>query len=57
MEINGTNGEKIPAEAGMKKKLSRNSRYVITVGAVEEASCALFLPREYEVWFLRVSRS
>jgi len=56
MEINGTNGEKIPAEAGMRKKLSLTSRYVITVGAVEEASCALFLPDEYEIWFLRIDR-
>jgi hypothetical protein len=54
MEIDGTGIKKIPAEAGMRKKLSRNSRYVITVGAAEEASLALFLPEESEIQFLQL---
>jgi hypothetical protein len=57
MEIDGTNIKKIPAEAGMKKKLLRTRRYVITVGALEEASLALFLPEEYEIQFLQLGRS
>jgi predicted phosphodiesterase len=56
MEIDGTIIKKIPAEAGMKKRLFRNRRYVITVGAVEEASLALFLPDEYEIQFLQLGR-
>jgi predicted phosphodiesterase len=56
MEIDGTNIKKIPAEAGMKKKLLRTRRYVITVGALEEASLALFLPEEYEIQFIQLGR-
>ena len=57
IELGGTEVKKIPAEAGTIKKLSRYRRYVITVGAVEEASCAMFLPAEYELHFLRTNRS
>jgi predicted phosphodiesterase len=57
MEIDGTTTKKIPARAGMKKHLSRNRRYVITVGAAEEASLALFLPEEYEIQFLQLART
>jgi predicted phosphodiesterase len=56
LEIDGVKINKIPAKAGMKKKLSRNRRYVITVGAVEESSLALFLPQEYAIRFLRIDR-
>jgi predicted phosphodiesterase len=57
MEINRANIQRVPAEAGMRKKLSRNSRYIVTVGAVEDSSFALFRPEEYEIWFLRTDRS
>jgi predicted phosphodiesterase len=56
MEIDGNTIEKIPAKAGMIKRLLRDRRYVITVGAVEEASLALFLPEEYEIQFLQLGR-
>ncbi len=56
MEIDGTTIERIPAGSGMKKRLLRDRRYVITVGAVEEASLALFLPEEYEIRFLQLGR-
>jgi predicted phosphodiesterase len=56
MEMDGTVIKKIPAGAGMNMKLSRNRRYVITVGALEEASLALFLPEEYEIQFLHLGR-
>jgi predicted phosphodiesterase len=56
LEIDGVRVKKIPAKSGIEKKLSRNRHYVITVGAVEEASSALFLPQEYAIWFLRISR-
>lgn len=52
VELDGPARKKIPAAAGTTVKLSRNRRYVITVGAVEEASLALFLPEEYEIQFL-----
>jgi predicted phosphodiesterase len=54
VEMDGPGRKKIPAEAGMSMKLSRNRRYVITVGAIEEASLALFLPEEYEIQFLQL---
>jgi len=54
IEIDGPGINKIPAGAGMEKKLLRDRRYVITVGAVEKASLALFLPDEYEIRFLQL---
>jgi predicted phosphodiesterase len=54
IEIDGPTINKIPAKAGIKQKLSRNRRYVITVGAVEKASLALFLPEENEIQFLQL---
>ena len=56
IEMNDAEMKKIPAQAGTRLKLHRNRRYVITVGAVEEASSALFLPKEYEIIFLSIGR-
>lgn len=56
IEMDGAEIKKIPAQAGTRLKLHRNRRYVITVGAVEEASSALFLPEEYEIIFLSIGR-
>jgi predicted phosphodiesterase len=57
IEIHNKKTKKIPAQAGKRQKLHRNKRYVITVGAVEEESTALFLPEEYEVLFLAIGRT
>ncbi len=56
IEIDGSEIKKIPVHAGSKQYLSRNRRYVITIGAVEEASSALFLPDEHAVLFLTIDR-
>lgn len=48
--------EKIPFEMDADVSLDRNRRYVITVGAVENASSVLFLPGEYVVRFVTVPR-
>jgi predicted phosphodiesterase len=56
IEIEDGEIKKIPAQTGIRQKLCRNRRYVITVGAVEEASSALFLPKEYEIIFLNIGR-
>jgi len=56
IEMNGAETIKIPVQAGTRIKLRRDRRYVITVGAVEEASCALFLPREHEIAFMSIGR-
>lgn len=56
IEMNGAETKKIPVQAGARLTLNRNRRYVITVGAVEESSCALFLPTEYELVFLNIGR-
>ncbi|MCU0577871.1 MAG: metallophosphatase family protein [Desulfobacterota bacterium] len=54
VEMDGPGRKKIPAEAGMTMKLLRNRRYVITVGAIEEASLALFLHEDDEIQFLQL---
>ena len=56
IEIEDGEIKKIPAQTGIRLKLCRNRRYVITVGAVEEASSVLFLPGEYEIIFLNIGR-
>ena len=56
IEIKNGEIKEIPVQSGKTLKLRRNSRYVITVGAVEEASSALFLPEEYEIIFLNIGR-
>jgi predicted phosphodiesterase len=56
IEVDGTRTTTYPVGAGMIKRLSRDKRYIITVGAVEESSAALFLPDEYEIQFLRTDR-
>jgi len=57
IEIHNDQAKKIPAQAGKRQKLCRNRRYIITVGAVEEGSAALFLPEEHQVLFLTISRA
>ena len=56
IEVDGTKTRRYPVAPGMKRRLSRELRYIITVGAVEEASSALFLPEDYEIRFLRTDR-
>jgi len=56
IEMNGAETTKIHVQAGARLTLHRNRRYVITVGAVEEASFALFLPKKYEIVFLSIGR-
>jgi len=56
IQIHDKTTVKIPAQAGERQKLCRSMRYVITVGAVEEGSSALFLPEEYEMYFLNIGR-
>lgn len=57
IEIDGSEIKKIPVHAGSKQHLSKDRRYVITIGAVEEASSALFLPDEHAVLFLTIDRT
>jgi predicted phosphodiesterase len=54
LEIRGRSWEKIPAEADKDIPLDGDQRYVITVGAVEKASCVLFLPGDRLVRFVTV---
>lgn len=54
MELDGVHVKKIPAKAGTILKLNTSRQYVITVGAVEERSAALFLPDDYELHFLSI---
>jgi len=56
LEVDGPNTRRLPAEAGMKTMLSRSARYVVTIGAVQEGSFALFRPDEHEIWFLRTDQ-
>lgn len=56
IEINDSETEAIPVQAGTRLKLNRDRRYVITVGAVEQASSALFFPEEFEILFLNIGR-
>lgn len=55
LEINGHRLKKIPAREGITQRLSRDRHYVITVGAVQEGSCAVFLPEEYAIQFLQLN--
>lgn len=57
LEIDGKSVKKIPAGTGKEIPLERNGRYVITVGAIENASCALFLLEEYSVRFIAIPKS
>ncbi len=56
LEIEDGEIKEIPVQSGTTIKLRRDTRYVITVGAVEKASSALFLPGEYEIVFLNIGR-
>lgn len=52
LEIRGRSWEKIPVEEDGEISLDRGRRYIITVGAVEQSSCVLFLPGERRVRFI-----
>lgn len=54
IEVDGIETKKFPVKAGTVTKLSRSRQYIITVGAVEEKSAALFLPDDYELHFLSI---
>ncbi|HHO74948.1 MAG TPA: metallophosphoesterase [Deltaproteobacteria bacterium] len=54
IKIHNNRINEIPAQAGERLELYRNTRYVITVGAVEKYFAALFLPVDYEVIFLNI---
>lgn len=55
LEIDGHRLKKIPSREGITQSLSRDRHYVITVGAVQEGSCAVFLPEEYAIQFLQLN--
>jgi predicted phosphodiesterase len=57
LEIEGHTAKKISLGSDKEIPLDRNRRYVITVGAVENASSALFLPEEYSVRFIALPKS
>lgn len=54
VELDGKSTHRLPAAAGFHMQFRRDRRYVVTVGAIEEESFALFLPEENEVRFLRL---
>lgn len=54
LKIHGRSSEEIPVPADQGMILDRSGRYIITAGAVERGSCALFLPEEYEIRFITV---
>lgn len=54
LEIRGRSWEKIPVEKDRDIRLDRDHRYVVTVGAVERASCVLFLPGERRLRFIAI---
>ena len=57
LEIGEGSVKKIPAATGREIPLERNGQYVITVGAIENASCALFLPEGYSIRFIAIPKS
>lgn len=57
LEIGNKSVKKITAGTGKEIPLERNGRYVITVGAIENASCALFLPEGYSIHFIAIPKS
>lgn len=56
LEIRGASWEKIPVEADRDIPLDKDHRYIITVGAVEKAACALFMPGERRIRFIAAPR-
>lgn len=52
VENSSMDAVQIPGEKALM--LDRSSRYVITVGAVEQGACALYLPDEDSVRFMRI---
>ena len=56
IKISDNKLEQRPIKVGEKLALLNNITYVITVGAVEDRSCALFLPHEYTIEFLGFGR-
>ncbi|HPI93309.1 MAG TPA: metallophosphoesterase family protein [Deltaproteobacteria bacterium] len=54
VDLDGPGRGKIPAGAGMTMRLLKERRYVITVGALDQSSLALFLPEEEEIRFLQL---
>ena len=52
VELDGKSMHRIPAPAGFHMQFRMDRRYVVTVGAIEEETIALFLPEENEVRFL-----
>ncbi len=55
VEIQESGVKLIPAETGVIMHLMRERRYVITVGAIELKSFALFLPEDYKIQFLQLA--
>lgn len=56
LEIGSQPVKKIPIGSGKDIVLDRNGRYVITIGAVEAASSALFLPEEFIIRFIAMPK-
>jgi predicted phosphodiesterase len=52
LEIQGRSWEKIPVEGNGEIPLHGGRRYIVTVGAVEKASCVLFMPGELRLRFI-----
>lgn len=54
VELNGKAMNRIAAPSGFTMQFRSDRRYVVTVGAVEDESLALFLPKDDKVRFLRL---
>lgn len=56
LDISSQPVKKIPTGSGKDILLERNRRYVITVGAIEASSSALFLPEEFTIRFIAMPK-